>query len=223
MRLISVNVGLPREVVWKGKTVSTGIFKEPINGSAMMRLLNLDGDAQADLTVHGGAEKAVYAYPVEHYAYWRNELPETDFPYGMFGENLTTEGLLEHQVNIGDRFRIGNAEVMITQPRMPCYKLGIKFGRADIVKRFLDSRLTGFYFSVLREGKVIAGDNIERIRQDENQVTVVDITRLFVREVEELGLLHRAIQVQALPVDWKDYFQQQIKKINQSTGNRPTP
>jgi MOSC domain-containing protein YiiM len=217
MKVISVNVGLPREVVWKGKTVSTGIFKEPIEGAAMMRSLNLDGDAQADLTVHGGVEKAVYAYPVEHYAYWRNELPEMDFPYGTFGENLTTEGLLEHQVNIGDRFRIGNAEVTVTQPRMPCYKLGIKFGRADMVKRFLDSRLTGFYFSVLQEGEVVAGDNIERIRQDENQVTVVDITRLFVREVEDLELLHRAIQVQALPADWKDYFQQQIKKINQST------
>ncbi len=223
MRLISVNVGLPREVVWKGKTVSTGIFKEPINGSAMMRSLNLDGDAQADLTVHGGAEKAVYAYPIEHYAYWRNELPEIDFPCGMFGENLTTEGLLEHQVNIGDRFRIGNAEVIVTQPRMPCYKLGIKFGRADMVKRFLDSRLTGFYFSVLQEGEVIAGDSLERIRQDENQVTVADITRLFVREIEDLELLNRALQVQALPANWKDYFQQQIKKINQPTGNRPTP
>jgi MOSC domain-containing protein YiiM len=125
MKLISVNVGLPREVVWKGKPVSTGIFKEPVAGSVILRSLNLDGDAQADLTVHGGVDKAVYAYPVEHYAYWRSELPEMDLPYGMFGENLTTEGLLEHEMNIGDCFRIGTAEAIVTQPRMPCYKLGI--------------------------------------------------------------------------------------------------
>jgi MOSC domain-containing protein YiiM len=215
MKLISVNVGLPREVLWKGKSVSTGIFKEPVAGSVILRSLNLDGDAQADLTVHGGVDKAVYVYPVEHYAYWRSELPEMDLPYGMFGENLTTEGLLEHEVNIGDRFRIGTAEAIVTQPRMPCYKLGIKFGRTDIVKRFLESRLTGFYFSVLREGTVSVGERVERMGQDENCVTVADITRLFVRESEDLELLRRAIKVQSLPADWKEYFQKQIEKIDQ--------
>jgi MOSC domain-containing protein YiiM len=148
MKLLSVNVGLPREVSWKGKTVMTGIFKEPVQGRVMVRSLNLDGDGQADLTVHGGVDKAVYAYPVEHYDYWRQELPDTDLPWGMFGENLTIEGVLEQGVNIGDRFRMGTAAVMVTQPRMPCYKLGIKFGRTDIVKRFLDSQRSGFYFSV---------------------------------------------------------------------------
>jgi MOSC domain-containing protein YiiM len=154
MQVISVNVGLPREVLWKGKVVSTGIFKEPVEGRVQVRSLNLDGDRQADLTVHGGVDKAVYAYPAEHYDYWRNQLPEMELPWGMFGENWTIEGLSEDAVNIGDCFRIGSAEVIATQPRMPCYKLGIRFGRTDIVKRFLDSRLTGVYFSVVEEGEV---------------------------------------------------------------------
>ncbi|MBI2115875.1 MAG: MOSC domain-containing protein, partial [candidate division NC10 bacterium] len=161
MKLISVNVGLPREVVYKGKTVKTGIFKEPVPGRVQVHRLNLDGDRQADLSVHGGPSKAVYAYPSEHYGYWRQELPGMDLPWGMFGENFTTEGLLEDLVNIGDRFRVGSAEVMVTEPRLPCYKLGVKFGREDIVKRFLQSGRTGFYVAVLQEGEVGAGDGIE--------------------------------------------------------------
>lgn len=212
MKVISVNVGLPREVIWKGKTVLTGIFKEPVEGRIRLRSLNLDGDQQADLTAHGGANKAVYAYPVEHYAYWRGELPEMELPWGMFGENLTIEELSEDAVNIGDRFRVGTAEVMVTQPRMPCYKLGIKFGRADMVKRFLASRLTGIYFSVVQEGEVGAGDTLELISQDENNITVADITRLYVRETDDLELLQRILQVQALPSGWRDYFQQQLEK-----------
>ena len=210
MKLVSVNVGFPREVIWKDKTVTTGIFKEPVERRVKVRFLNLDGDRQADLTVHGGADKAIYLYPVEHYEYWRGELPEMELPWGMFGENLTTVGLLEDRVNIGDRFRIGTAEVMVTQPRMPCYKLGIKFGRANMVKQFLDSRLTGFYFSVLQEGEVGVGDAMELISRDENNVTVADITRLYVRQSDDLQMLHRAVQVKALPDGWRDYFQQQI-------------
>src|SRR5205085_1517230 len=137
MKIISISVSRPRLRMWKGEPVSTGIFKEPVEGRVMLRTLNLDGDRQADLTVHGGPSKAVYAYPSEHYEFWKTELPETQLPWGMFGENFTTEGLLESEVNIGDRFRIGEAEVMVTQPRMPCYKLGIKFGRSDILRRFL--------------------------------------------------------------------------------------
>ena len=210
MKLVSVNVGFPREVIWKDKTVTTGIFKEPVERRVKVRFLNLDGDRQADLTVHGGADKAIYLYPVEHYEYWRGELPEMELPWGMFGENLTTVGLLEDRVNIGDRFRIGTAEVMVTQPRMPCYKLGIKFGRANMVKQFLDSRLTGFYFSVLQEDEVGVGDAMELISRDENNVTVADITRLYVRQSDDLQMLHRAVQVKALPDGWRDYFQQQI-------------
>ena len=212
MRILSVNVGLPREVTWQGKLVTTGIFKEPVKAPVMLRTLNLDGDQQADLTVHGGVDKAVYVYPSEHYGYWRAELPGVDLSWGMFGENFTTEGLLEKTVYIGDRFRIGDAQVVVTEPRMPCYKLGIKFGRADIIKRFLTSRRTGFYFAVAREGMVSAGDAIEFIGPDQREISVADITRLYAFEKNDLKGLRRAIGVEALPKSWKGYFQHQLEK-----------
>ncbi|MGH9901690.1 MAG: MOSC domain-containing protein [Pyrinomonadaceae bacterium] len=212
MRLISVNVARPRLVAWQGRTVSTGIFKEPVAGRVALRRLNLDGDRQADLTVHGGPTKAVYAYPSEHYEYWRDELPGAELPYGMFGENFTTEGLHEAGVRIGDRFRVGSAEVMVTEPRMPCYKLGIKFGRSDILKRFLRSGRTGFYFSVAREGEVGAGDVIELIAQDVNGVTVAGIVTLYVSGKDDIGALRRAVGVEALPESWKEHFRQQIER-----------
>jgi MOSC domain-containing protein YiiM len=212
MKILSVNVGLPREVSWQGKLVTTGIFKKPVSGPVIMRTLNLDGDGQADLTVHGGVSKAVYAYPSEHYDYWRAELPGVDLPWGMFGENFTTEGLLEEAIYIGDKFRIGEAEVMVTEPRMPCYKLGIKFGRADIIKRFLASRRTGFYFAVVREGMVGAGDAVELIGREQHEISVADITRLYAFEKDDLQSLRRAIEVEALPDNWKGYFQHQLDK-----------
>ncbi len=210
--MVSVNVGLPREVSWQGKLVTTGIFKEPLDGPVMIRTLNLDGDGQADLTVHGGASKAVYAYPSEHYDYWRAELPGVDLPWGMFGENFTTEGLLEEAVYIGDKFRIGETEVMVTEPRMPCYKLGIKFGRADIIKRFLASRRTGFYFAVVHEGMVGAGDAVELTGREQQEISVADITRLYAFEKIDLQSLRRAIEVEALPENWKGYFKHQLDK-----------
>lgn len=209
MKIISVNVGLPREVTWKGKIVSTGIFKQPVNERVMVRSLNLDGDGQADLTVHGGLDKAVYAYPFEHYDYWRGELPQTELPLGIFGENFTTTGLTEADVNIGDRFEIGTVKLIVTQPRMPCYKLGIRFGRPDLVKRFLASRRTGFYFRVLQEGEVGVGDTLELVSRDDNNITVADITQLYTHEQTNPDLLHRAAQLAALPESWRDYFQQQ--------------
>ena len=212
MKILSVNVGLPREVTWQGKLVTTGIFKEPVQGRVMMRRLNLDGDQQADLTVHGGVSKAVYLYPSEHYDYWRTELPGMDLTQGMFGENFTTEGLLETAVYIGDRFRIGETEVMVTEPRMPCYKLGIKFGRADIIKRFLASRRTGFYFAVVREGMVTAGNALELIGQEQQEISVADITRLYAFEKGDVKSLRRAIEVEALPESWKGYFRHQLEK-----------
>ncbi len=211
MQVISVNVGYPREVSWKGKSVSTGIFKAPVEGRIMMRTLNLEGDGQADLSVHGGVEKAVYAYATEHYPYWRQELPNQDFPWGAFGENLSTEGLSETDVNIGDRFRIGNAEVMVTQPRFPCYKLNLKFGRDDMVKRFLSSRLSGIYFSVVQEGEIGAGDSVERIHQDNHNVTVADIVRIYIGEAED-DLVHRALQVPALAACLREEFQQKMER-----------
>lgn len=218
VRIVSVNVGLPRNVAWKGKIVSTGIFKDPVNGRITMRTLNLDGDRQADLAVHGGPSKAVYAYPSEHYAYWRNELPGVALPWGMFGENLTTDGLVEGEAGIGDRFRIGSAEVMVTEPRLPCYKLGLKFGRDDIIKRFLASRRTGFYFAVLRDGEVGAGDAIQRISRDSARVTVADITDLYASKLDNLELLRRVVQVEALPERWRNYFQAGLRKTRQRAG-----
>jgi len=217
MRLVSVNVGLPREVAWKGRIVSTGIFKEPVPGRVKLRTLNLDGDRQADLSVHGGAEKAVYAYPAEHYDYWRGELAGMEMPFGMFGENFTTEGLAEDAVNIGDRFRIGTAELVVTQPRLPCYKLGIKFGRDDTVKRFLASGRTGFYLSVSREGEVGAGDAVALIDRDPNNVTVPDITGLYVSKrygPAEVETLNRATRVPALPEGWRIYFLERREKLD---------
>jgi MOSC domain-containing protein YiiM len=213
MKLISVNVGLPRVVRSNGDSVTTGIFKEPLAGRVMLRTLNLDGDRQADLSVHGGPSKPVYVYPAEHYDYWKRELPEMELPWGMFGENFTATGLAESELNIGDQFRVGSALVMVTEPRMPCYKLGIKFCRPDIVKRFLASERTGFYFAVLQEGEVGAGDPIELIKRNEGSVKVSEITRLYTTDKRNTELLRRAIKVEALPESWKSYFQHRLEKL----------
>jgi len=212
---VSVNVSGPREVSWQGKMVLTGIFKEPAAGRVMMRKLNLDGDGQADLTVHGGVDRAVYAYPSEHYPFWRKELPGMNLPWGMFGENLTTEGLIEDMVFIGDRFRIGDAEVVATQPRMPCYKLGLRFKRPEMVKRFLASRRTGFLFSVEREGIIGAGDRIDLIHREQELIRVLDITRLYAFEKTDREGLQRAIETERLPESWKSHFQHQLEQIKE--------
>jgi MOSC domain-containing protein YiiM len=213
MKIVSLNVGRPRLVMRNDEPVSTGIFKEPVTGRVMLRTLNLDGDRQADLTVHGGPEKAVYLYPSEHYAFWKQELPDMDLPWGMFGENFTAEGILETETHIGDKFRIGAAELMVTQPRMPCYKLGIRFGRTDIIRRFLASERTGFYFSVLQEGEVGAGDEIQLIEKNTSGVRVVDVTRLYGSEKDNVDLMQRAIATEALPESWRDYFRKRIEKL----------
>lgn len=210
MQLISVNVGLPREVEWHGRVVRTSIWKSPLEGRVRVRSLNLEGDRQSDLSVHGGEEKAVYAYPSEHYEYWRRELPGTALAWGAFGENFTTEGLLEPDVRIGDRIRAGSAEFLVTQPRMPCFKLGIRFGRDDMVKRFLHSRRTGFYLAVLREGEVAAGDPIELAGRDDHGVTVADIAALYAQDMDNEDLLRRALEVPALPESWRDYFRKRL-------------
>src|SRR6202162_6202619 len=180
LKIVSVNIGLPREVMWRGLQVTTGIFKEPVERRVALRKLNLDGDGQADLTVHGGEFKAVYCYPLEHYDYWKKELPGRELPMGSFGENFTTEGWLEDSVHLGDRFAVGSAEVIVTQPRLPCYKLGVRFQSDDMVKRFLASGRMGFYLAVTREGEVGAGDEVKLIARDPNAVPVTDITRLYI-------------------------------------------
>ncbi|MBA3350932.1 MAG: MOSC domain-containing protein [Blastocatellia bacterium] len=210
MKLLSVNVGLPREIEWKGKLVRTSIFKAPVSGRVRVKKLNLDGDQQSDLSVHGGIEKAVYAYPSEHYAFWREELPGVDLPWGSFGENFTTEGLLDRAVHIGDRFRAGSAEFVVTQPRMPCFKLGLRFGRADIIKRFLQSGRAGFYFAVTQEGEVAAGDAIELLARDEHGISVTEVVNLYTKDAANQDLLRRASELPALPEDWREYFRKRL-------------
>jgi len=204
-------------VIWHGRTVTTGIYKQPIEGRVALRKLDLDGDRQADLSVHGGEDKAVYCYPVEHYDYWKKELPGRDLPMGGFGENFTTDGLLEDPVHLGDRFSVGTAEVVVTQPRLPCYKLGVRFQSDDMVKRFLASGRSGFYFTVAREGQVGAGDEIKAIAREANAAPVSAITRLYIAKRyadEDVALVQRALRVAALPESWKEYFRERLNNWN---------
>ncbi len=210
MKLISVNVGLPREINVGGKTVRTSIWKDPVEGRVHVSKLNLDGDQQSDLAVHGGVDKAVYLYPSEHYSYWRTQLLDVELPWGAFGENFSAEGILEDQIRVGDRLRAGSAEFMVTQPRMPCFKLGIRFNRRDIIKHFLQSKRTGFYLAVLREGEVEKGDAIEFIERQESGVTITDIVNLYSSDSQNQELLHRATELPALPQSWKDYFRKRL-------------
>jgi MOSC domain-containing protein YiiM len=210
MRVVSLSVGRPREVEVEGGTVLTSIFKTPVDRRLRVTTLNLEGDEQSDLTVHGGVDKAVYAYPSEHYEPWRRELHGTDLPWSAFGENLTTEGLLE-DVGLGDRFRIGSAEFVVTQPRLPCYKLGIRLGRTDVMKRMLQSRRTGFYFSVAVEGEVGPGDPIELVARGDDGLTVADIVRLYTVDAKNQELLRRASESKVLSDDWKGYFRKRLR------------
>ena len=210
MKLLSVNVGLPREVEWRGRPVLTSIFKDPVAGPVRVHRLNLAGDEQSDLSVHGGADKAIYAYPSEHYAYWREQLPEVEFPRGAFGENLTTEGLQEDALRIGDRLSVGSAELVVTQPRLPCFKLGVRFERPDMVKRFHRSGRTGFYLSVLREGVLASGDSIQVHPEGHPGISVADIVRLYTADEGEQALLRRASEAAALPEGWREYFRSRL-------------
>lgn len=217
MKILSLQCGLPREVLWHGRTVTTSIFKDPVEGRIALRRLNLDGDRQSDLTVHGGKDKAVYCYPIEHYDYWRRELPGHPLPNGAFGENFTTEGLpSEDAVHVGDRFAVGTAEVVVTQPRLPCYKLGIRFGSDEMVKRFLDAGKSGFYLAVLREGEVEAGDEIKPLGRVADSVPVSDITRLYVAKTyddADAQQVQRALRVDALTESWKQYFRDKLARL----------
>jgi MOSC domain-containing protein YiiM len=213
MKLLSVNVGLPREIEWNGRTIRTSIFKAPVTGAVHVSKLNLDGDQQSDLKVHGGVDKAVYVYPSEHYAFWRGTLPNADLSWGAFGENFTTQGAMDDKaVRIGDRFRIGSTEFVVTQPRMPCFKLGIRFGHADMVKRFMHSGRNGFYFAVVKEGEIAAGDSIKLMARDENGVTVADIVELYTADAANQDFLQRVSELAALPQTWRAYFRKRLWK-----------
>ena len=212
MKVLSVSVGLPQFVQTPDEGfVTTAIFKKPVEGRVKVGQLNLEGDRQADLRVHGGPSKSVYVYPGEHYEKWRAELPDHEFESAQFGENLTTEGLLETEVFIGDKLRIGTAEFGVTEPRMPCSKLGVRFGRKDIIKKFLQSRRSGFYLTVLKLGELEAGNEIEFISRDENKVTIHDIVRLYVEDKHDTETMRRALNVDLLPEGWKSTFRERLR------------
>ncbi len=213
MKLVAVSIGRPRLLSWKGATFSTGIFKEPVPGRVMLRRTNLDGDRQADLSVHGGPDKAVYGYPSEHYDYWSEQLPGHDLPWGAFGENFTTERMLETEVSVGDRYRVGSAVVMVKTPRLPCFKLAAKFQCDDIIEEFLKSGHSGFYFSVVEEGEVGAGDEFEFLDGETPTLTILETFRLFLPGSGDVDLLRRATQVQALPQSWRERFQAKLGAI----------
>ena len=211
MRVLSVNVGVPRPVTYRGKTVQTAIWKDPVAGRVAIVGDNLVGDRQADLRVHGGHDKAVYGYPSEHYAWWQTQLPDADLRWGAFGENLTVEGMLETDVRVGERFRIGTAELMVTQPRSPCFKLGIKFARPQIVKEFLRSERSGFYFAIVTPGEIGAGDAIERVHTELDSMTVTELVRLSVTDEPALDVLRRAVALPGLARSWRDDFRVQLE------------
>jgi MOSC domain-containing protein YiiM len=233
MKLLSVNVGLPREVTWKGQQVLTGIFKEPVSGPVGVGAMNLEGDRQADLTVHGGLWKAVYAYPSEHYAYWREELSDEELPYadrpdgglpwGAFGENLTTFGL-DESVQIVDVFDIGSARFAVTEPRMPCVKLAVRFGLPDMPKRFLASRRSGLYLRVVRQGELAAGDPIRRVERGGDDLTVADVVELYAGDRDDRDSLRRAVAAEGLPPKWREWFAGRLDRLGEnppaSTGSR---
>jgi MOSC domain-containing protein YiiM len=212
MRVIAVNVGTLRPIPWRGKQVQTGIFKHPIDGRIAVQSRGLDGDQQGDLKLHGGIDKAVYVYPKEHYEYWQHEFPDLTFPWGMFGENLTTEGASEDAMYIGNRWRIGSAQFEIVQPREPCFKLGIKFGNPKVIKQFLASGRSGWYLKVITEGEVGAGDQIFPVSQNDQHVTVTDLNKLLFQTVQDQSILQRALQIKTLPTGWHDLISQYLAK-----------
>lgn len=210
MRVISVNVSEPREIEYKGTTTLTSIFKKPVEGRVMLRELDLDGNAQADLVSHGGVYRAAYIYPYEHYATWSEELERDDFVYGQFGESLTTEGLLETEVYIGDVFRIGQALVQVTQPRMPCFKLGIRMDMPLIVKKFLHAPRSGFYVRVLEEGTIAADDSIEKVSTDPNKVSVQDVYYGINFDKSNKTLAERIVKIESLSPEWREIFKETL-------------
>jgi MOSC domain-containing protein YiiM len=219
MKLVSVNVGLPRLLAWAGATFKTGIFKNPAQGRVMLRTTNLDGDRQADLSVHGGPNKAVYGYPSEHYPAWRAELAELpDFvqTWGAFGENFTTEGLLETAVSVGDRYRVGSAVVKVTTPRLPCYKLEAKFQRDEMIERFLRSGRCGFYFAVVQEGEVGAGDEFELAGREDPTLTIAQVNSLYIAKSPDRATLERSLDVKTLPESWRMRFRARLAEIEWS-------
>ena len=223
MKLLSINVSLPRDITFRGRTVSTGIFKEPVAGRVLLKRLNLDGDGQADLVAHGGVYKAVYVYSIENYAHWKKELHRNDFAYAQFGENFTVNGMLETDIHIGDVFRVGTALVEVTQPRVPCYKLGIKMGMTQFLKPFLESCRVGFYLRVLEEGEVGAGDEFTLVKSDPIQMSINRICHLYYFDRTNMEDRLQAIRIEALSPGWREGFEDQLAAAGYSAGRRDSP
>ena len=211
MKLLSVNVSLPKTVSVNGRTYRTGIYKQAVGGRVPLRRLNLAGDGQGDLKNHGGEFQAVYCYPHEHYAFWADQLARDDFEFGQFGENFTTEGLLESEVCVGDVFRIGNAVIQVTQPRVPCYKLANKLGVPGFDRTFLRANRSGFYVRVLEAGDVGAGDSIARISSDPVGMTVAEVNAALYLD-KQLIEAERALEIEALSPGWKRSFEKLLAK-----------
>jgi ferredoxin-NADP reductase/MOSC domain-containing protein YiiM/ferredoxin len=216
MKIISVNVSMPKTVDHEGRKVSTGIYKEPVDGRVMIRKLNLDGDGQADLSVHGGVYKAVYVYDLESYRYWERELGRNDFHNGHFGENLTVEGMPDDQIHIGDVFQVGSALLEVAQPRTPCFKLEMKMGLPGFSRQFLISGRLGFYFRVLEEGEVGAGDSIERVTIGPEQITVREFAHLYYFDYDNQEKIRRVLRLPTLPPEWRRTFEELLA----TAGNR---
>lgn len=210
MKLLFVSVGVPRDIVSNGRTITTGIYKHSVAGRVRVRTLNIDGDRQADLSVHGGIDKAVYAYPQEHYPFWENELGRHELPPGQFGENLTTSGLLEEDVRIGDIFSIGSAHFEISQPREPCFKLALRTESPGILKRFIQTQRTGFYLRVVQEGDIGAGDQVTRLKTDPQQMTVKEVFDVAYGDSGSRENIERALQMPALADAWRDMFNKRL-------------
>jgi MOSC domain-containing protein YiiM len=213
MRVVSVNVSLPKLVEFRGRAITTSIFKEPVAGRILVRRLSLEGDWQADLRSHGGLNKAAYAYPLEHSAWWSHELGRGDLRPGQFGENLTVEGLTEDTVHLGDTFRVGTALLQVTQPRYPCFKLGIKMGDPAFPRRFLASGRTGFYLRVLQEGQVGAGDTVE-FTETSDGLTVRDLWHLVQVDKGNLEGARRALRCQTLGPEWREPLQERLSRAD---------
>ena len=220
MKLVSVNVSLPREITHKGKTVQTGIFKEAVDRRVRVGTLNIDGDGQADLIGHGGPFRAVLVYSLENYAYWEHELGQSGFEFGHFGENFTVDGMLEEDVHVGDVFRIGTAMFQVTQPRVPCYKLAIKVGIENFYSRILESGRPGFYFRVLEEGEVGAGDAIERVRLDPVELTVRRVSNLLYFDKDDLEGARTALRIEALSPGWRQSFEKRLANAQRATKSK---
>ncbi len=219
MKVLSVNVGTPKQYDWMGQAVTTSIFKSPVDGDVQVKTLDLEGDQQSDLSVHGGVHKAVYVYPHEHYAYWI-ERGIKPLKMGNFGENLTVEGLLETDIHIGDELEIGSARFAITQPRLPCYKLQVRFNRPEMTKIFWNSRRFGFYLKVLREGSLASGAPVNIAQRDPNAVTVADLIALYTGDRPDIDVLRRVIKVDALPEAWRMDLQQHAERYRKASASQ---